>query len=602
MNATLTLADDRPLFERLWARLVSLVATPGDDDEALRKKRLLLVVVLAKAPVCPSLAVAYYTLGVPLAALVPIVYQLLTILSVVVFLLTRKFDRFRFQQTLIIFLGPIALHYFLGGFVNSSGVILSAFLAPLIAILFHGGRQSWPWFVALWIVLMVLAAFDSTLAAQAHIIPDSARVVFFLFHIGAVGTVTYAAIRYHASLLDTEKAEQVSLNERLRLTASELSLALSRLEDTNVALAEAGRQKSRFLAGISHELRTPLNAIIGYSEMLEEEAAELGKPSFTQDLQKIHVSGQHLLGLIDDVLDLSKIEAGRMQVFAERIEIAALISGVVAVAEPLTKKNNNRLVVESNGATRSTQHRRHQGPAGDSEPALQFGEVHRTGNHHARGRGQSRWHVAGVLGARHGHRHDAGAAGTSVRGVFAGGGRHLPALRRHGPGTRAQPPARPHPGWRYLGRQHVRRRVDVHVHRAARGAQSRKRDRVTDRQWLCESQREDPGGFLPILRYAPPSRPASDLSRDSAVPEGRVVPRDRQPETPAGAFAVPACARERAYSRRHDHRRGVIGQHGNLRGLLRAPARALFRGGHARHDLRVTRSRSSRPRAAAAIS
>jgi hypothetical protein len=71
MNATLTLADERPLFERLWARLVSLVATPGDDDEALRKKRLLLVVVLAKAPVCPSLAVAYYTLGVPLAALVP---------------------------------------------------------------------------------------------------------------------------------------------------------------------------------------------------------------------------------------------------------------------------------------------------------------------------------------------------------------------------------------------------------------------------------------------------------------------------------------------------------------------------------------------------
>ena len=123
-----------------------------------------------------------------------------------------------------------------------------------------------------------------------------------------------------------------------RLTASELSLTLARLEDTNVALAEAGRQKSRFLASMSHELRTPLNAIIGYSEMLEEEAAELGKPSFTQDLQKIHVSGRHLLGLIDDVLDLSKIEAGRMQVFTERIDVAALIAGVVAVAEPLIEE------------------------------------------------------------------------------------------------------------------------------------------------------------------------------------------------------------------------------------------------------------------------
>ena len=350
MDATLTIDDDRPgARERLWTRLVSLVAAPGDDDETLRKKRLLLVVVLAKAPVCPTLAVAYYSLGVPLAALVPVVYQVLTVVSVIAFLVTRNFDRFRVQQALLIFLGPIALHVSLGGFVNSSGVILSAFLAPLITILFHGGRQSRPWFVALWLVLLTLWAADSTLAAQAHTLPDSARAVFFLLHIGAVGSVTYAAIRYHASLLDAEKAEQVSLNERLSLTAGELSQALARLEETNVALAEAGRQKSRFLASMSHELRTPLNAIIGYSELLEEEAAELGKPSFTQDLEKIHVSGRHLLGLIDNVLDLSKIEAGRIQVFTEQLDVTALITDLVAVAGPLMKKKDNRLVVEGDG-------------------------------------------------------------------------------------------------------------------------------------------------------------------------------------------------------------------------------------------------------------
>ena len=351
MDATLTMDDTRPGgLERLWTRLVSFVAAPGDDDETLRKKRLLLVVVLAKAPVCPSLAVAFYSLGVPLAALVPVVYQVLTVASVIAFLVTRNFGRFRFQQALLIFLGPIALHYFLGGFLNSSGVILSAFLAPLIAILFHGGRQSWPWFVALWLVLLTLAAIDSTLAAEAHTLPDSARVALLLFNIGGVGSLTYAGIRYHASLLDAEKAEQVSLNARLTLTAGELSLALARLEETNVALAEAGRQKSRFLANMSHELRTPLNAIIGYSEMLEEQVSELGRPSFTQDLEKIHVSGRHLLGLIDNVLDLSKIEAGRMQMFAERLDVTALVAGIVAVAEPLMKKNNNRLVVEANGA------------------------------------------------------------------------------------------------------------------------------------------------------------------------------------------------------------------------------------------------------------
>jgi len=350
MDATLTMHRPRPGgFERLWTRLVSFIAAPGDDDEALRKKRLLLVVVLAKAPVCPALAIAFYNLGVPLAALVPVVYQLLTVASVILFLATRNFERFRFQQALLIFVGPIALHYFLGGFLNSSGVILSAFLAPLIAILFHGGRQSWPWFVALWLVLLGLVAIDSTLAAQAHTLPDSARVALLLFNIGGVGSLTYAGIRYHASLLDAEKAEQVFLNTRLTLTAGELSLALARLEETNVALAEAGRQKSRFLANMSHELRTPLNAIIGYSEMLEEQASQLGRSSFTQDLEKIHVSGRHLLGLIDNVLDLSKIEAGRMQLFAERIDITALLADLVTVAGPLMTKKGNRLLVETDG-------------------------------------------------------------------------------------------------------------------------------------------------------------------------------------------------------------------------------------------------------------
>jgi len=347
MDATLTIDHNRGSgLERQWTRLVSFVAAPGDDEETLRKKRLLLVVVLAKAPVCPSLAVAFYTLGVPFAALVPIVYQALTVASVIVFLITRNFERFRLQQALIIFVGPIALHYFLGGFVNSSGMILSAFLAPLIAILFHGGRQSWPWFVALWIVLTVLAIFDSTLAAQAPALPDSVHAALLLFNIAGVGSLTYAGIRYHASLLDAEKAEQVSLNERLTITASELSLTLARLEETNVALAEAGRQKSRFLASMSHELRTPLNAIIGYSELLEEQASDLGRPSFTQDLEKIHVSGRHLLGLIDNVLDLSKIEAGRMQMFAEPVDVAGLVADLVTVASPLMKKKGNRLLVE----------------------------------------------------------------------------------------------------------------------------------------------------------------------------------------------------------------------------------------------------------------
>jgi signal transduction histidine kinase/DNA-binding response OmpR family regulator len=110
--------------------------------------------------------------------------------------------------------------------------------------------------------------------------------------------------------------------------------------------AEAATQaKSRFLASMSHELRTPLNAIIGYSEMLQEEAEDLGQDRFLPDLVKIREAGKHLLSLINDVLDLSKIEAGKMDVLVEEFEVADLIDQVHSVIEPLIAKNANVLEV-----------------------------------------------------------------------------------------------------------------------------------------------------------------------------------------------------------------------------------------------------------------
>ena len=106
---------------------------------------------------------------------------------------------------------------------------------------------------------------------------------------------------------------------------------------------EASRAKSDFLANMSHELRTPLNAIIGYSEMLLEEAAELGQDVLKPDLDKIRGAGKHLLGLINDVLDLSKIEAGKMDVFVEEFDVAAMLAEVRATIEPLVARNGNTL-------------------------------------------------------------------------------------------------------------------------------------------------------------------------------------------------------------------------------------------------------------------
>ncbi|MDX1624703.1 MAG: GAF domain-containing protein [Gemmatimonadota bacterium] len=107
----------------------------------------------------------------------------------------------------------------------------------------------------------------------------------------------------------------------------------------------ANRAKSHFLANMSHELRTPLNAIIGYSEMLREEVDGTEPSSIGADLGKIHAAGHHLLELINDVLDLSKIEAGKMELELEEFDIPGLVEEVVATARPLVDRNGNRLMV-----------------------------------------------------------------------------------------------------------------------------------------------------------------------------------------------------------------------------------------------------------------
>jgi signal transduction histidine kinase/CheY-like chemotaxis protein/HAMP domain-containing protein len=107
------------------------------------------------------------------------------------------------------------------------------------------------------------------------------------------------------------------------------------------AADEANRTKSNFLANMSHELRTPLNAIIGYSEILQEDAADKGDEGSIDDLQKIESAGRHLLGLINNILDLSKIEAGKMDVFIEPIDIRSLLDEVLSIVRPLADKSEN---------------------------------------------------------------------------------------------------------------------------------------------------------------------------------------------------------------------------------------------------------------------
>ena len=119
------------------------------------------------------------------------------------------------------------------------------------------------------------------------------------------------------------------------------------IQDKNRQLAEASQHKSQFVASMSHELRTPLNAIIGLTEMMVTNAARFGTEKAAEPLRRVHRAGTHLLGLINQVLDLSKIEAGKLALSPESVNLAPLIDEVVGTARQLAEQNKNRLVVEA---------------------------------------------------------------------------------------------------------------------------------------------------------------------------------------------------------------------------------------------------------------
>ena len=184
------------------------------------------------------------------------------------------------------------------------------------------------YFIALWF---------SRVAADYQAIAVNSFFIVSTVVISGVVRMFYERMRYR------ELSQQLELNYEIE-RRRQMEIAVIQARDEAVA---ANESKSSFLANMSHELRTPLNAIIGYSELLQDDAIGDGKEDYVKDLQKIESGGRHLLSLINNVLDISKIESGRMDLYVEATHIASVLENVDSIAQALAEKNRNRFSVQA---------------------------------------------------------------------------------------------------------------------------------------------------------------------------------------------------------------------------------------------------------------
>jgi signal transduction histidine kinase/serine phosphatase RsbU (regulator of sigma subunit) len=321
-------------LERLKYWFASIVALPTDSEEVRSEKTAMLLMSSLMSVAGALWPIIYLIDGRYLSALIPGSYAIITFLSIFLLALTKQYAIFRFTQLLFILVLPFLLHWSLGGFSQSSVVMMWAFLPMIGAIVFHR-RYAMYWFGAYQMALIFAVVMDNRIHDIAKPLPTVMTAGFWLGNIGGVTTVIFLTVRY-AFQKNTAMLEEV----RKQRLATERAMA--KVAEQAEQLKELDKTKTLFFANISHELRTPLTLLLGPLD------ATLQSSTLPEDAHRRLTlaarNGRRLLRQINLLLDFTKAESGKMDLDLRPENPAKLASSLVEDARGAAAARSIELV------------------------------------------------------------------------------------------------------------------------------------------------------------------------------------------------------------------------------------------------------------------
>lgn len=256
-----------------------------------------------------------------IAFYLPYIYTFCSFVNLLALVLFEEYLLFFLFQLLLILIIPTILSIILGGLMESGAVIMWSIMAPVSAVMCSSEKIA-KWFFAGFLVLFLIEGFHGVIFEWKI---DSITPILAKFML-IIDILCPALIIVYLIIYNRQEAKYY----------------FHKSDDLNLA----NEAKSAFLANMSHELRTPLNAIIGISELVLEEINESSDKSHQESISRICNAGKHLLSLVSNILDLSKIEAGKMDLLIEDVDLGVLSTEIQTISEPLAKKNNNKIIFE----------------------------------------------------------------------------------------------------------------------------------------------------------------------------------------------------------------------------------------------------------------